>query len=72
MMRGPELVVEIAPTLGSSTLLFGFEKFTQLKMLKNSERNSNRVPSVTGKYLTMLKSIFFWPGPVRMFLPDVP
>src|SRR6185503_2426517 len=50
---------------GTATLLFGFAKFAQLKMLKNSVRNSPRTLSVIGMNLTTEKSMFFCPGPYR-------
>src|SRR5918912_3135955 len=44
-------------------LLFGFAKLAQLKMLKNSVRNSPLTLSLKGTNLTTEKSMFFCPGP---------
>ena len=68
MTRGPALVEVMRPKVeGTEMLLFGFEKFAQLKRLKNSVRNSPRNRSVSGMYFTTEKSKFFCPGPVRNF-----
>src|SRR3970282_494408 len=57
---------------GTKTLLLGFKKFTVLKRLKNSARNSNLVASVTGMNLTTLKSMLRWSRPRMMLRPEVP
>src|ERR1051325_3998687 len=50
---------------GTAILLFGFAKLAQLKILKNSVRNSPRTLSVIGINFTTERSMFFCPGPYR-------
>jgi len=57
MTRGPALEDVILPNVpGTRTLLLGGAKFTVLKTLKNSVRNSSFVFSLTGTNLMRLKS----------------
>src|SRR5579871_2559336 len=61
--RGPVAVDVMVPSVsGTSTLLFGFAKFTRLNALKNSDRNSSLVFSCTGMNFTIDRSTFLWSG----------
>src|SRR6185369_11632628 len=63
--RGPALVDVIRPNVeGTAMLLFGFAKLAQLKMLKNSVRNSPRTLSVIGLKLGLFGVPRFVPATI--------
>src|SRR5258705_13439800 len=69
----------IAPVFGSTEvagtalrLLIGFAKFTRLKRLKKSARNSMFFDSRIGKRLITEKSTLTCPGPRRTLRPTFP
>src|SRR5437867_8152219 len=53
---------------------FGFERFTELKILKNSERNCTRWPSLPGmrKFLNTARFVVASGGPINAFRPTFP
>ena len=64
----------ILPNSADDRFVFGLFRFTRLKRLKNSDRNSRLWLSLYGmtNFLKAEKSTFASPGPRSVFLPSVP
>src|SRR5581483_1623016 len=56
----------------ANTVVFGGPKFTRLKRLKNSARNSRLVLSVRAVVLNSEKSKLARPGPLKLPRPTLP